>query len=44
MPTFLVFKDGEKVADLMGAVPPKLLSLIKTYNPEGAATKEKEAE
>ena len=32
MPTFLVFKDGEKVDELLGADPAKLQSLINMYS------------
>ncbi|KAJ4007365.1 hypothetical protein NW752_007656 [Fusarium irregulare] len=32
MPTFLVFKDGYKVDELLGADPPKLQSLIQKYS------------
>ncbi|KAK4126403.1 thioredoxin-like protein [Parathielavia appendiculata] len=34
MPTFVVFKDGEKVDEFLGANPPALLNLLKKYNPE----------
>jgi thioredoxin-like negative regulator of GroEL len=29
MPTFLVFKDGEKVDEFVGANPPALLAMLK---------------
>ncbi|KAF8971854.1 putative thioredoxin [Flammula alnicola] len=29
MPTFLLFKDGNKIGDVVGAVPPKLEALVK---------------
>ncbi|KAK7464993.1 hypothetical protein VKT23_006202 [Stygiomarasmius scandens] len=29
MPTFMLFKDGNKVKDLVGAVPPALEALVK---------------
>ncbi|KAL2129056.1 hypothetical protein VTI74DRAFT_8284 [Chaetomium olivicolor] len=41
MPTFIFFKDGEKVDEFRGANPPALLNLLKKYNPEGAETAEK---
>ena len=31
MPTFMVYKDGEKVEELVGASKEKLLELIKKY-------------
>lgn len=40
MPTFLIFKDGKKVDEFVGANPPALLNLLKKYNPEDAAEKE----
>lgn len=30
MPTFISYKDGEKVDSLLGAVPPKLNSLVQS--------------
>jgi thioredoxin-like negative regulator of GroEL len=36
MPTFLIFKDGKKVDEFVGANPPALLNLLKKYNPEEA--------
>ncbi|GLB43640.1 putative thioredoxin family protein [Lyophyllum shimeji] len=30
MPTFMIFKDGQKVKDLVGANPPALENLIRT--------------
>jgi thioredoxin 1 len=36
MPTFLFFKDGEKVDEFVGANPPALLNMLKQYNPEEA--------
>ncbi|KAK3307245.1 thioredoxin-like protein [Chaetomium strumarium] len=41
MPTFIVFKDGEKVDELLGANPPALFKLIEKYNPAEAETTEK---
>ncbi|AEO66316.1 76fcd3d8-eca6-44b2-b3cd-ba611e08e358 [Thermothielavioides terrestris] len=41
MPTFLVFKDGQKVDDLLGANPPALLNLLKKYTPEEAEASDK---
>jgi thioredoxin 1 len=32
MPTFFVFKDGEKAGDLVGANPTALLELIKKHS------------
>jgi len=32
MPTFQVFKDGNKVDELVGASKEKLLDLVKKYN------------
>ncbi|KAK4233669.1 thioredoxin-like protein [Achaetomium macrosporum] len=40
MPTFIVFKDGEKVDEFLGANPPALLNLLKKYNPEETETTE----
>ncbi|KAL2019844.1 hypothetical protein VTK56DRAFT_9106 [Thermocarpiscus australiensis] len=34
MPTFLFFKDGEKVDEFLGANPPAILNLLKKYTPE----------
>ena len=31
MPTFMIFKDGKKVDELIGANPAKLEEKIKTY-------------
>jgi thioredoxin 1 len=42
MPTFLIFKDGKKVDEFVGANPPALLNLLKKYNPEEAEAAEKE--
>ncbi|KAH9432780.1 hypothetical protein MCOR02_007459 [Pyricularia oryzae] len=33
MPTFLLFKDGEKVDEVVGANPPKLQALISANHP-----------
>ncbi|KAK3897587.1 thioredoxin-like protein [Staphylotrichum tortipilum] len=53
MPTFVFFKDGEKVDEFLGANPPGLLAVLKKYNPDGgeaaepsekAKTPEKESE
>ena len=33
MPTFMVFKDGEKVDSLRGAMPQALLKIIENHNP-----------
>lgn len=41
MPTFLVFKDGEKVDEFLGANPPALLNLLKKYTPEDAVAADK---
>jgi thioredoxin 1 len=40
MPTFLFFKDGEKVDEFVGANPPALLNMIKKHNPEEAEVAE----
>jgi thioredoxin 1 len=40
MPTFIFFKDGQKVDEFLGANPPALLNLLKKYNPAEAATAE----
>ncbi|KAK4154544.1 thioredoxin-like protein [Chaetomidium leptoderma] len=40
MPTFTIFKDGEKVDEFLGANPPVLLKLLQKYNPEEAETAE----
>jgi len=32
MPTFVLFKDGEKVGEVVGANPHALLAAIKKYN------------
>lgn len=37
MPTFLFYKDGERVDTFIGANPPQLLNLLKKHNPEEAA-------
>lgn len=34
MPTFKVFKNGEEVADLLGANVPGLQKIIETHHPE----------
>ncbi len=52
MPTFIFFKDGERVDEFMGANPLGLMAVLKKYNPEGEAgeaseqakTPEKESE
>ncbi|KDQ25767.1 hypothetical protein PLEOSDRAFT_40885 [Pleurotus ostreatus PC15] len=31
LPTFMVFKDGTKVNELVGAVPTRLQEMIQTY-------------
>jgi len=36
MPTFIFFKDGDKVGDFLGANPPALLNLLKQQIPAGA--------
>jgi hypothetical protein len=36
MPTFVLFKDGEKAEEFVGASPPGLLALLKKYNPAKA--------
>ncbi|KAK3311830.1 thioredoxin-like protein [Apodospora peruviana] len=36
MPTFFVFKDGDKVDDFLGANPPALLNLLKKNTPAEA--------
>ncbi|KAL8382569.1 hypothetical protein RB595_006378 [Gaeumannomyces hyphopodioides] len=33
MPTFLLFKDGEKAEELVGAIPPKLEAVIVAHHP-----------
>ncbi|TLS27238.1 hypothetical protein PpBr36_04727 [Pyricularia pennisetigena] len=33
MPTFFLFKDGEKIEEVVGANPPKLQSIISTNHP-----------
>lgn len=33
MPTFMIFKDGKKVEELVGANPPKLAELLAKYRP-----------
>ncbi|KAI9158218.1 Thioredoxin Asp [Paramyrothecium foliicola] len=33
MPTFMIFKDGKKVDELVGANPPKLAELLAKYRP-----------
>ena len=33
MPTFMVFKDGQKVDGMVGANVPKLQRMIEEYNP-----------
>lgn len=38
MPTFMLFKNGEKDADLMGAMPGPLQKLITDNHPAEAAT------
>lgn len=44
MPTFIIFKNGEKVEEFLGANPPALLNLLNKHNPaedegaEGAET------
>ncbi|KAL1843182.1 hypothetical protein VTJ49DRAFT_2733 [Mycothermus thermophilus] len=43
MPTFIFFKNGEKVDDFMGANPPALLNLLKKHNPEEATAQKEEA-
>jgi thioredoxin 1 len=40
MPTFVFFKDGEKVDEFVGANPPALLNMLKQYNPEEAEAAE----
>ncbi|KAL2267304.1 hypothetical protein VTJ83DRAFT_4581 [Remersonia thermophila] len=42
MPTFLLFKNGKKVEELVGANPQALLSLLKRHNPAGAVAKSEE--
>lgn len=32
MPTFLVFKDGEKVDEFVGASPPPLFNMLSKYS------------
>ncbi|KAL2177716.1 thioredoxin-like protein [Thermothelomyces heterothallicus CBS 202.75] len=41
MPTFIVFKDGEKADSFTGAVPPQLLNLIKKHNPKSSEAADK---
>lgn len=41
MPTFLIFKDGEKVDEFLGANPPALQNLLNKYNPTDEAGTEK---
>lgn len=45
MPTFHIFKDGEKVDEYVSANPPALLKVIEKWKPaeEGEAAKEEEA-
>lgn len=37
MPTFFVFKDGNKVDEFVSAVPPKLLAVIEKHRVQGEA-------
>jgi len=41
MPTFIIFKDGKKEDELMGAKPAELMNLLKKWNPEQPETTEK---
>ena len=34
MPTFIIFKDGEKVDEMVGAQPQALLGLLNRYKLE----------
>ncbi len=34
MPTFIVFKDGEKVQEIVGANPKALLAAVEAHAPE----------
>ena len=36
MPTFMLFKDGEKVKEIIGAKLPELRALIEEHHPESA--------
>ena len=40
MPTFIFFKDGEKVDEFVGANPPALLKMLQQYNPEATPAAE----
>lgn len=46
MPTFHIFKDGEKVDEYVSANPPALLKVIEKWKPaeEGEAKEEAKAE
>lgn len=45
MPTFLFFKDGQKVEEFLGANPPALINLLKKHAPgSGDAAVEKKEE
>lgn len=43
MPTFTIFKNGEKVDEFVGANPPALLKLIEKHKGEAKATESEEA-
>ena len=40
MPTFVIFKDGEKVSEVVGANPKALEAAIQKHNEETTAKKE----
>jgi hypothetical protein len=42
MPTFVFFKNGEKVDEVVGASPPALLKVLKEYNPAEAQAADKD--
>jgi thioredoxin 1 len=41
MPTFIIFKDGKKQDEMMGAKPAELMNLLKKWTPEQPETTEK---